>query len=75
MSARVLAIRVSTLSAVSLDGSQHRIYGIENETREQIKRHGKTHSHWKLGTLAAAAALVAMAPDRLGMAKLETSEA
>jgi hypothetical protein len=34
-----------------------------------------THSHWKLGTLATAAALVAMAADRLGMAREETSEA
>lgn len=75
MSARVSAIRVSTLSAVSLDRSQYRIYEVGNENREQIKRYGETHSHWKLGTLAAAAALVAMAPDRLGMAKLETSEA
>jgi hypothetical protein len=32
-------------------------------------------SHWKLGTLATAAALVAMAPVMLGMARVETSEA
>ncbi len=32
-------------------------------------------SHWKLGTLAAAAAAVAMAPVRLGMASEETSDA
>jgi hypothetical protein len=32
-------------------------------------------SHWKLGTLATAAALVAMAPVMVGMARVETSEA
>ena len=32
-------------------------------------------SHWKLGTLATAAALVAMAPVMLGIASDETSEA
>jgi hypothetical protein len=32
-------------------------------------------SHWKLGTLATAAALVAIAPVMLGMAMEEISEA
>lgn len=34
-----------------------------------------TYSHWKLGTLATAAALVAMGPLRDGMARVLTSEA